>query len=338
MAGSGIQIEVVEPGAPNDPFAPKDQTGTSAPVSPVGTEQETVGSSVETAPVPGSTESSPSPQPATRESGKPPPTPPMVQVIPAGQPEQSVPVEETTAQTQEVQEVPKTEEEQEAETKKAEEVLQEKINSSVEGALRSQQSVYDRQASALTTRLEEAAQGNSTLTQKIRELETRDLTEEERQVVMDKFAQDDERTALDSYRSELDTFHKDLAIMSLMHEFRGYGVEEDALRALETPEEMQAFSLEAKATFLEKVLEEGKAAPAQLETPIQPTPPTTGTAATAAPAKPEPQVPAGATAPTDIGSSGAPEQPKGFSQGTTPKDLQSNLRDMGWDTVRVRRS
>ena len=54
--------------------------------------------------------------------------------------------------------------------------------------------------------------------------------------------------------------------------------------------------------------------------------------------QPTPQVPAGATAPSDIGSEGATPQPKTFATEQSPDAFQKNLKDMGWDTVRIKTS
>jgi hypothetical protein len=231
--------------------------------------------------------------------------------------------------------------------------LDEQKNETVEAARRAAQSEHDKQSAQFTRQLKESQDRAQELTDKIRDLELRELTEDERTKAKEVYAQQDERTKLDAYRAELVTTHRGVTVDSLLIDYRDFGVERPKLEAIENPEEMELYCEQQKSAFLENKIAEGPAQPvatvqpASAE-PVQPAAAqpatTTETPAPAAEAAPAPAaepnapvVPAGATAPSDIGTAGSPEEARKFSEDADPAALTDNLRNMRWDRVEIRR-
>ena len=209
-----------------------------------------------------------------------------------------------------------------------------------EDARRAAQGAADRRAVPLARKLEAAEVTQKEQAKQIRELQTNGLSDEEREGLMEKFAQDDERTELNSYRQELVDFHRTVYIDSLSFEFGQYGITPESLEQIEKPEEMELVCERTKSTF---VIEEAKkgvtpeAVAATESAPATPTP-APAPAPVVAPAAAVAQVPAGATAPSDVGSGSAPAETPTFNDGRSSGALQENLDNMGWDTVRLPRS
>ena len=317
---TGLPVEVVEPGSTEDPFSGKNPQATSAPASE-GAPQEPVVQSAE-----GNTE-----QPTTTQT----PTPePVVQVVPANQAPataQEPVAPETETKSPEEETVGGLSLEEEEALKTLGSYFEEQTSSSVQEALSKQQSNYDKQIAAMNKTIESIKEQEAQRTNQIRELETRDLSEDERKKVMDVYAQDDKTAQLLAYEQELNEFHQELLVFNLMQEFQSFGVTQESLLKFDNPGEMQAYCFEQKAEFLEKKLEESSSTqqtvtPPPVQTPEKPV------------EQPTPQVPPGATAPSDIGSEGATPQPKTFATEQSPDAFQKNLKDMGWDTVRIKTS
>lgn len=196
---------------------------------------------------------------------------------------------------------------------------------SAEEARRTAQSQSDRQNAQFARQMEAAKAQSQELTQKLRELETRDLSDAERATIMEKYAQDDQRTELDSYRDELLAEHRNVYIDSLVLQYRDDGVTREELDAIEAPEEMELHCANKSNALLREKLEQGQTAPAAApETTAQP-----------AAAAPEPNVPAGVHGTTDIGGAGVPAEEKTFSKETGQKALLENLQKMSWETPKV---
>lgn len=317
---TGLPVEVVEPGSPEDPFSGKNQQETSAPASE-GAPQEPVVQPAEGKPE----------QPATTPTTTPEPT---VQVITANQTpvaEETVAPETETVPTKEEEEVVGLSPEEEEALKTLGSYFEEQNSSSVQEALSKQQSAYDKQIAAMNKTLELVKEQDAARTQQIRELETRGLSDEERVKVMEVYAQEDKTAQLVSYEQELNEYHKELMVFNLMQEFQSFGVTQESLAEYDNPEEMQAHCFEQKAVFLEKKLEEGTQPQAQAPD-TQPSPQTPEKPVE----QPAPQVPAGATAPADIGGGGMTPQEKSFATDQSPDAMKKNMQDMGWDTVRIK--
>ena len=241
--------------------------------------------------------------------------------------------------------------------------LKDQGDAALEEAKRTVQSQHDRQAASVARDLEASHQAQETLKGQIRDLQTRELSPEEKEKVQKTWAQEDERESLDTFRSELTDTHRAVTVDSLFLEFKGFGVTREGIEAIKTPEEMELYCEHEKSGYLERELVTAKAAVATAPTavaaapvapaPSSPAPVTTQTdgagsgvppvapaaqpAVAAEPPQPNaPGVPAGATAPSDIGSSGSPSEPTKFSEESSEQAFQENLRKSAWTTVRVR--
>jgi hypothetical protein len=211
----------------------------------------------------------------------------------------------------------------------------------VQEAQRAAQSQSDKRSAQVDRQLQESSTRSQELTNQIRELQTRELTPAEQETARAKFAQDDEWVKLDADRTELIGIQKALMIDSLVLEYTQFGVARDAIEAIGSPEEMELYCEQQKSAFLEKKLAEGTAPVEPAPAPAVPAEPAAQPAATAAP-EPQPQpnagVPAGATAQSDIGSGGTVEEGKKFSEEQSADAMKQNLRDMDWNSVRVRQA
>ena len=241
--------------------------------------------------------------------------------------------------------------------------LKDQGDAALEEAKRTVQSQHDRQAASVARDLEASHQAQETLKGQIRDLQTRELSPEEKEKVQKTWAQEDERESLDTFRSELTATHRSVTVDSLFLEFKGFGVTREGIEAIKTPEEMELYCEHEKSGYLERELVTAKASVATAPTavvatplapaPSAPAPITTQTdgagsgvppvapaaqpAVAAEPPQPNaPGVPAGATAPSDIGSSGSPSEPTKFSEESSEQAFQENLRRSAWTTVRVR--
>lgn len=326
-----LPIEVVEPGSPGDPFKGASAAPPSADVSSEGTPQEKQTQTGDEKPATSETASVATETPAlVPEAPVLPVQTGVVEVIP---PQGQAPVAVETA-TPAGEAKPAEVESAKAEpiTEDAAKVLQTAIKTQVDDALRGQQSTYDQRAAKLEKSMQDAQEQNKGLTSQIRDLEMRDLTDEEKAKVQATYAQKDERAELDTYRGELAVVNSSLYVQALMLDFEPFGVTKEQLEGLKTPEEMDVFCLEAKATSLEKKLAEIPEVKAEVpatETPETKEPPKVTAEAVA-------QVPAAAQVGTDMGSPGAATDATKFSEETTPEALRDNLKAAGWSTVRFR--
>ncbi len=316
----GLPVEVIEPGSSEDPFSGKNQQETSAPASKGAPQEPTV------QPTEGN--------PAQTVPTQTPITEPTVQVIPANQapatPETVVAPETETAPTVEEEVAGLSTEEEEA-LKTLSEVFTEQSSAKLQEALSKQQSTYDKQIAAMNTTLESIKEQDAARLLEIRELRTQGLSDEERDKVMKTYAQDDKATQLLAYENELTGFHKELMVLNLLQEFESFGVKQGDIESYDSPEEMQAYCLEQKADFLEKKLEETSQTQVVSATAQSATPTTEKPAE-----QPAPQVPAGAQAPSDVGSGGATPQEKNFSTDQSSDALLKNMKSTNWDTINIR--
>lgn len=194
------------------------------------------------------------------------------------------------------------------------------IKEAVGNALRSQQSAYDKRIAQLETAAKEAREA-SIRAERDAKLNSPDLTEEERAVLRDKYALEDKQVELDAYADELDKYHRSIYIGALVQEHGKYGVTVESLEAFEEPEEMDAFVRDAELNWYRS----GNHVTDQV--------PTRGVEQPNAPAA---QVPAGATAPTDVGATGAVPAPEyKWDTGQSPDSLARNLNSLAWETVPI---
>jgi hypothetical protein len=222
--------------------------------------------------------------------------------------------------------------------------LKDQQTKTLEEARRSVQSQHDRQTALVNRQLEEATGRHETLKAEIRELQTQGLSDEDKAKVKLGWDNADERTGLEKFRGELDEANRAFNVDSLLFEYKDVDISRESLEAIKTPEEMELFCANAKSDFLQKKLTEAEAAPAAApEATTQPASPPAPVqpAQAAAPVEAVPNapgVPAGAQAPSDVGSGGASPEEKKFSEESSAEALQQNLRNTGWDTVRLRQA
>ena len=203
-----------------------------------------------------------------------------------------------------------------------------------EEARRAAQATSDRRAAVVDRQLQDANEASKALKSDIRELQSRDLTEEERATALAKYEQDDRSDTLDVRQKELLDLQRDVYMDSLLLEFGKGGVTREALEQIGTPEEMELFCERSKSSSLEEQLKNG--ATAQPAAAPEEKPSEKPAATTEKPAEqPKPQVPAGASAPSDVGSSGSPAEGKTFSQEQGGSAMRDNLQNMDWSTVRL---
>lgn len=324
------------------PLTAQNQVAASPQASPNGAGAETAGSTAETATQPAPTQqpTQPTAPAAPSQPAQPVAQQPVVQVVPPTQPAsaatQAQPEPTPTPATTE----PTPEELVGAESR-LDTFLEQERQRIREEVSRATQSAFDKRAAQLDRQLQEASTREKALATQIRELQTQGLSEDDRAKVLAKFAQEDERAELDAYRGQLVDYHKNLMVQSLLVEFAPFGVQQDALEQFDSPEEMEVHCYEQKANFLETQNQARTQATQPAATTVQPT--QTAAQPTAQPAQaqpaqqPQPNVPAGATAPVDIGGGGVVQTGPKFNQGEGQDALRENLKQMRWETVRITR-
>lgn len=291
LQNAGFQPIVVEPGSPDDPFSVHNQTVSAPPpASPVviaGTAPVVAGDGPKAS------------EPLT------PATPQPAPVTPA-EPGTSAPASDTPA-------VPAIDPA----------TLAGLIKEEVGKALRGQQSSYDKRINELQTQLVEA-QKAETQRERDSKLASDELTDEEKDLLREKWSLADEKAKLDEYADSLDAFYRTQYVASLVSEAGRYGVTADDLEALSEPEEMDRFVLEKELEFLRSGGSQVAANTVPANTVVTPA---------VTPNAPEPQAPAGASAPSDLGGA-APDAPRAQpEQGMGLDVLARNLNSMGWSSL-----
>jgi len=196
------------------------------------------------------------------------------------------------------------------------------IKEAVGNALRSQQSAYDKRIAGLETAAKEAQEA-SRRAERDAKLNSPDLTEDERDVLKNKYALEDKQVELDAYADELDAYHRSIFIGALVQESGKFGVTVEQLEAFQEPDDMSAFVKDAELAWYKA----GNAVTDQV--------PNRGIEQPNAQAA-QPQVPAGASAPTDVGGMGAPPAPATkWDDGQSPDSLARNLNSLPWETVPI---
>ena len=289
---SGVQIQVVEPGGPDDPFttlnrgaSPAFNVASPAVEGPGGTQavQPGDGSKSPVQPV-----STPSPQPAAVQ--KQPPATPAAELTPMQQAIKDGTLDEYLAGL---------------------------VNEKVGTALRSQQSSYDKRIQSLKDDLDAAREAAK---KSEREGKLAELSDEEAAVLKDKWALEDERVALDAYSDELDNYFRAMYVANLVQQSGEFGVTAEELEQFIEPEEMDAFVKDKELDWFRS----GKTVAAQVPTRTVATP----EAATQ-------QVPAGASAPTDLGGGAPSAPPATLDQSIGPDAMAANLNKLPWVTLRT---
>ncbi len=236
-----------------------------------------------------------------------------------------------------------------------------KAETAIEDARRIAQGNADKQTVVLNKKLEEASAATLEVRTRMHALEVRDLSPEDRAKAVTAFEQVDERAELDRIRAELAVTHTGIYVDSLVLEYSAYDLTRDAIEASgNSPEEMELWCEQQKSAFLQAKIDAPAAAPttqvtaapaAALVAPAAPVVPVP-TAAVAAPVAPAPaapapaapanapgvtpaEVPAGASAPSDIGATGTSVEPWKPSEEPGMEAMKANIRNMGWEEVQL---
>jgi len=205
-------------------------------------------------------------------------------------------------------------------------------DSRAEEVRRAAQSAADKNTAQFDLVRRESEARARELTDSIRDLEQRDLTDEEKAKVRETYAQQDERTDLDAKAVQLEDLAKATIIDSLMFEYRDFNVSRDELESMDSAEEMELCCAHAANDLLVNRLAEKEtpkeepAAPKTEEPPVEQSKPEARVA----------NVPAGAQSPTDVGAGGTPPAENKFSEEQTTDAMRENLKNAQWSTVRIK--
>lgn len=325
----------VRPLTQANPAAPSPQASTAgAPVEPVGSTAETPPQTpTQTPTAPAGT------PPAPVQSVEPPPQP-VVEVIPGGTPAALAAAQPAPTEQAPPVEAPATPADEAAALARLVAWQDEQRTQISEEARRSSQSQSDRRVAAIERQVSAAQEEAQRAREEIRRISTQGLSDEEKARLQEKWNIEDERAKLEAFRTELVGLNKTTYIDSLLADYNQYGVTRDTLEDIESPEEMELHCEQAARKTVEQRLRELESGQPQ---PVQPAPAAQAAQPVAVQPEqpavpPQPNVPAGALAPTDIGGGGAsPEAPK-FNEGQGGGAMQDNLRNMRWDSVRVRQA
>lgn len=198
------------------------------------------------------------------------------------------------------------------------------VNAKAEEVRRAEQSVRDKQVNTLREELK-AAREAAIKAEREAKLNSEDLSDEEKETLRNKYALEDEKARIDAYAEEVDGMYKALVVAKLVESHGQFGVTEEALSAFDEPDEMEAFAKD-------KELEAYRSGTLTAKTNQVPD---RAVAASAAETETKEQVPAGASAPSDVGGGAPPAPPVQLSPEAGMDTLASNLSKLQWETVRV---
>ena len=333
----GDGVKVVEPGSADDPFSkgsaadqpPVSPEGGAAPAANAGPAGE--GDTSTPAPAPTEPTSTPtsepptaegqpqpsSPAPAATETPATPATPAATETPPAPgatptEPAQAPAGDDDTA-------VPITQAQFEEFKKEQEKQHQDQ--------LRTQQAGQDRAMAAQRKELEDIRAESVQAREEVREIKLHGLSEDEQAKLKKQWEADDRLEGIDAYRDQVEGYHNDVDLIRLLNEYGQYGVTEEELKEIPMEERELVCSMK-RSTYWEDIAT-GKTKPSETKNG-QPSsgqpPPTQPSTATK-----EPVSPAGASAPSDAGGSGAPPQPPKFNDTQGPDAMAENI-GQGWET------
>lgn len=198
---------------------------------------------------------------------------------------------------------------------KLDEYIDGQIEAKAGTVVRGLQSSYDKRVAALEKERDEAREAIKT-SQRQAKLNSEDLTDEEKEILQEKWKLEDEREALRQETEAADEYFKSLYVAGLAQEGAQFGVTAADLMQFSEPEEMDNFVRDKELAFYKA----GGVIAAVVPSGV-------ATATT-------PGVPAGATAATDIGGSGAPQSPaKAPPTGTGVDAMKEHLAQLKWESV-----
>lgn len=281
-----VTFEVVEPGSADDPFTARNTSSPASAPSPV----QIAGGAVQMTPV-GVTQT---PQPQT-------PATPAAPAAPAA-PVVSTPTVQLSPLEQAVKDG----------------TLDDYIKTQVTKVTSGLQSSFDTRVARLEKERDEAREAVRNA-QRESKLNSEDLTDEEKDILREKWKLEDERARLDEELKAADEYYKSLYATGMAQENQQFGVTVEELMGLESAEEMDSYVLQKQLDFYKSG--------GNVQTPVVPS----GTATAAG--TPPPGVPAGAVAPTDVGGSAPSTPPPAPPTGTGPDAMKEHMAQLKWETV-----
>ena len=192
------------------------------------------------------------------------------------------------------------------------------MNEKVGTALRSQQSSYDKRINSLENDLKEAREANLRIE---RETKLEGLSDDEQELIKGKWALEDQKHDLEEYEKTLDEYWHEMYVAKLTEENGKFGVTAEDLEQLTEPEEMDVFVLRKEAEFYRN----GGTLTTQVPSHV--------VTATGSGATPDASVPAGASAPTDVGGSGPTATPIKLEEGAGMDVMARNLNALKWESL-----
>lgn len=189
-------------------------------------------------------------------------------------------------------------------------------------ALRAQQSSYDKTITSLKAQLDEALEAQKRAE---REGKLEDLSEEEQEILRNKWEYEDKLAALDAREAEIDAYWKDVYVVKLAPEAERFGVTADELAACATPEDMDKLVAERELSFYRNGGIPAAAPSASTYAGVTPQ----------TPSEPEPKVPAGAHAPSDTGGESVVTPPRTFNTAPNRDAMLENLSASPWVSLPI---
>lgn len=196
------------------------------------------------------------------------------------------------------------------------------IKESVGKAVRGVQSASDKRIAALEKELA-AAREAAIKAERDAKLNSDDLTDEEKDLLREKYKLDDEKAKL---KADIDAnmkYHRELQVARLASEYSKYGVTADDLDAIDDPDEMESFAKDKALEFFQS----GKS----LQAAIAQTPVVTPQAVATTPVE---TAPAGATAPSHVGGDAPAAKPPEFLKGSDKNSFYANFSNLPTETIK----
>lgn len=296
---SGFSIQEVEPGSADDPFTvlnqrPSPNPGMASParsglIGGVQMVQSEDGTQV---------------QPRVLVSTQPPASAPVAPVTPAAPTTPATPEPELSPMQKAVQDG------------SLDTYVAGLVKDQIGTILRSQQGSYDKRITTLTDELK-AAREAALVTAREGKLEN--LTDDEQQILREKWAIEDERRMLDAEIEVADTYFRSMYVATLIQDYAQFGVTAEDLEQLDEPEEMDAFVAEKELSYYRSGQHLTAVVPAhQVESSA---------------VQPVETAPAGAQAPTDVGGSGPSTTPAKFDESPGLDVMARNLNNLPWQSL-----
>lgn len=195
------------------------------------------------------------------------------------------------------------------------------IKESVGKAVRGVQSASDKRIAALEKELN-AAREAAIKAERDAKLNSDELTDEEKDLLKEKYKLDDEKAKL---KADIDAnmkYHRELQVARLASEYSKYGVTADDLDAIDDPDAMETFAKDKALEFFQS----GKS----LQAAIAQTPVVSPQAASTTVDAP----PAGATAPSHVGGDAPAAKPPEFLKGSDKNSFYANFSNLPTETMK----